>query len=222
MSSSKWSPEQALPEDVVKYLEQLKTEPHKHNNGPFYAFLHIISQLKATKRTGWLDFNVPGAESIADHMYRMAIIAMCSSDEKLDISRCVKIALVHDMAESLVGDITPADVNVSKQEKHCRELATMEYLKNLLSPVNAGAAQEIFELWNEYENLSSPEAIFVKDVDKFELMVQTLEYERIHKDKDLNRFLTVREQIKTAQVSDWADGILEERKQLWEKRDEEK
>jgi putative hydrolase of HD superfamily len=218
MSDSPWTPQQAVPDDLVSYLENLKVDPPSHKNGFFYAFLRILFQLKATKRTGWIDFDVPGPESIADHMYRMSIIAMCNSDENLDISRCVKMALIHDMAEALVGDITPADVSVSKQEKHRRELATMEYLRDLLTPVNARAAQEIFEIWNEYEDMSTPEAVFVKDVDKFELMVQTLEYERLNKDKDLSRFLTVRSQIKTSQVSDWADGILEERKLLWENK----
>lgn len=34
--------------------------------------------------------------------------------------RCVRLALVHDMAECIVGDIAPAD-NVPKEEKHRRE-----------------------------------------------------------------------------------------------------
>lgn len=37
--------------------------------------------------------------------------------------RCIKLALVHDMAECIVGDIAPAD-NVSKAEKHRREEAS--------------------------------------------------------------------------------------------------
>ncbi|KAF8876678.1 hypothetical protein BD779DRAFT_1629340 [Infundibulicybe gibba] len=43
--------------------------------------------------------------SISDHMYRMAVLAMCSSDSQLDISqcpnhsRCVMMSLVHDLAE---------------------------------------------------------------------------------------------------------------------------
>lgn len=50
------------------------------------------------------------AESIADHMYRMSIITMlCPPEEGIDKDRCVKLALIHDMAEALVGDITPPD-----------------------------------------------------------------------------------------------------------------
>ena len=34
--------------------------------------------------------------------------------------RCVKMSLAHDIAESIVGDLTPS-CNVSKEEKHQRE-----------------------------------------------------------------------------------------------------
>lgn len=39
------------------------------------------------------------------------------------VSRCIKLALVHDMAECIVGDIAPSD-NISKAEKHRREEAS--------------------------------------------------------------------------------------------------
>jgi len=48
-------------------------------------------------------------ESIADHMYRMAIITMMCPDPTVKKDRCVKMAIIHDMAEALVGDITPLD-----------------------------------------------------------------------------------------------------------------
>lgn len=43
-------------------------------------------------------------------MYRMSIITMlCPPEENIEKDRCVKLALIHDMAEALVGDITPLD-----------------------------------------------------------------------------------------------------------------
>jgi putative hydrolase of HD superfamily len=39
-------------------------------------------------------------------------------------------------------------------------------------------AQEIVGLWQEYEDAQTPEALFVKDLDKFEMIVQALEYEK--------------------------------------------
>lgn len=42
--------------------------------------------------------------------------------DQLCVLRCIKLALVHDMAECIVGDIAPSD-NISKAEKHRREEA---------------------------------------------------------------------------------------------------
>lgn len=80
--------------------------------------MHIIERLKTQTRTGWVNVKVPGrVESIADHMYRMAMLSLLSEeDEELDIAKCVQMAVVHDLAEALVGDITPHD-GISKAEK---------------------------------------------------------------------------------------------------------
>ena len=79
--------------------------------------MHLIEQLKLQKRTGWVREGVKGPESIADHMYRMAMLSLLSEeDEDLDIGKCVQLAVVHDLAEASVGDITPFD-GVTKEVK---------------------------------------------------------------------------------------------------------
>ena len=52
---------------------------------------------------------VKSPESIADHMYRMSLMGMIATfgDGTLDTNRCIKLALIHDLAEAKVGDITP-------------------------------------------------------------------------------------------------------------------
>jgi len=95
-------------------------------------FLTLIQSLKVTKRTGWVRKGISGPESIADHMYRMSIMALISADnEGLDHSRCMKIALAHDMAEALVGDITPHD-NVTKEDKEAMERTAMHKITSVL------------------------------------------------------------------------------------------
>lgn len=81
-------------------------------------FMHTIERLKTQTRTGWGNVGVPGRiESIADHMYRMSILALLSEeDQQLDIGKCVQMAVVHDLAEAIVGDITPHD-GISKEQK---------------------------------------------------------------------------------------------------------
>ena len=98
-------------------------------------------------------------------MHRMSIITLLcppSLSAKLDIPRCTKMALIHDMAESLVGDITPVD-GVTKAEKSRRESETMDYLcQSLLGRVNGGKqGEEIRRVWQEYEDGVTMESQFV-------------------------------------------------------------
>eukprot|EP00803_Ostreobium_quekettii_P011578 evm.model.scf_875.3 EVM.evm.TU.scf_875.3 scf_875:33738-39044(+) len=148
-------------------------------------FFTLLQQLKTTQRAGWGMRGVNNPESIADHMYRMGMMAMVAGNDSVDMNRCVKMALVHDVAESIVGDITPYD-GVSKEEKREREAAAMETIKNMLG-VHTSVAEEVGSLWREYESGSSPEALLVKDLDKLEMIQQAHEYEG-QQGKDLSEF----------------------------------
>ncbi|KAF7345435.1 HD domain-containing protein [Mycena venus] len=142
------------------------------------AFFHLIEKLKIQKRTGWVDNDIPNPESISDHMYRMAMLAMCCSDQKLDISKCVMMCLVHDLAEAHVGDIAPREGITSAEKRRREEEAMHNIVHDMLH--NSPAAQQIEALWKEYEERQTPEARFVKDLDRFEMAAQALEYERAH------------------------------------------
>jgi putative hydrolase of HD superfamily len=134
-------------------------------------FLLYVGQAKRTYRTGWVLRGVDKVESIADHMYRMSIMSLLlpttivSDESKV---RCMKLSLVHDLAESVVGDLTEYD-GVAKSEKHRRENEAMIYLTSLL-PDDVG--REIFLLFNEYENQKTNEANIVKDLDIFDMLLQ--------------------------------------------------
>jgi putative hydrolase of HD superfamily len=45
-----------------------------------FSFMFLVFTKQTTKRTGWVNHGVKESESIADHMYRMAIMAMISGD----------------------------------------------------------------------------------------------------------------------------------------------
>nr|XP_020442840.1 HD domain-containing protein 2 [Monopterus albus] len=138
-------------------------------------FMKLIGQLKRVPRTGWVYRNVKQPESVSDHMYRMAMMSLTITDPTLDKNRCIKLALVHDMAECIVGDIAPAD-NISKAEKHRREEEAMRHLTDLLPE---GLKQEIYGLWEEYETQSSSESKLVKQFDLLEMILQAHEYEEL-------------------------------------------
>ena len=182
-------------------------------------YMHYLQNLKLSKRTGWYHHGVPAPESIADHMYRMAMLAMLVDDTQLDVRKCVMMALVHDLAEAQVGDLTPM-CQVDKEEKTRREHAAIEYLtRDLLA--DTPAAQQIRALWDEYEARATPEARLVKDLDCFELCLQTFEYEQAQGIRDLQQFWQgAIPKIHNPQIRVWATALLEKRRTLWQARGE--
>ena len=92
-------------------------------------------------------------ESTAEHTWRLALLAMC---------------LVHDLGEAYEGDI-PAVAQCDPASKAAAELAAMERLTPLLP---AEAAARIRTLWEEYEACATPEARWVKALDKAETILQ--------------------------------------------------
>lgn len=206
-----WMPQNSIDEHIQGLLKPVDGKKSPINY--ILAFTQIISYLKKSKRTGWIDNGIPSehVESIADHMYRMSILTMIIPNDKIEIDRCVKIAIIHDIAEALVGDITPFG-GVTKAEKHRRELTTIQYLSSLIEPYNKTFAHDIVELWLDYEEIRSIEARYVKDIDKLEMIQQAWEYEQKFGLKyDLSEFYTARPAIKTPEISALADEIIKQR-----------
>lgn len=164
-------------------------------------FLHTIGRLKDTPRTGWVENGIPNVESVSDHMYRMSLLCMLCPDRFLDKDRMIRMALCHDMGESIVGDISPA-MKVPKEEKYEKEKKAMDYLTGLVPAMDIG--HEMKSYWNEYEAQQTPEAQFVRDMDLLEMIVQAHHYERTT-EKDLSSFFKSGEKI----VHPWAREIFE-------------
>lgn len=206
----------------------LKMSSDKASTDSMYAassaaaidFLTLTRSLKTTKRTGWVISGVSHPESIADHMYRMSLMAMIASfsNESLDTNRCIKLALIHDLAEAKVGDITP-HCGVSDEDKYKLELGTMEQIQSMLGPLLGG--DEIIELWKEYEEGASTEAKLLKDLDKIEMILQAQEYEAEGSSaKSLDQFFTSTEgKWRTEIGRAWAMEIVSRRKKVDDNND---
>lgn len=121
--------------------------------------------------------DVKDCESISGHMYRMSMMTFLleknPESEDLDRIKCMEIALVHDLAEALVGDITPY-CGISREEKRARELTAMKDIAKLIHP----GSDKLMELFYEYEKGETAEARFVKDLDRLDMMMQAFEYEK--------------------------------------------
>ena len=86
------------------------------------SFFRVVCNLKKIKRSGWIDkSNISSPESVADHSYSMCMMSMILSEIiDLDTEHIMKMANLHDLAESFVGDNMPDKIyyvhNIDKLE----------------------------------------------------------------------------------------------------------
>ncbi|KAJ8947873.1 hypothetical protein NQ318_010019 [Aromia moschata] len=94
--------------------------------------------------------------------------------EALDPEDVLKfLNLCRDLAESIVGDVTPKD-NIPEDKKHAME---DEAMKELTAYVGNEIGPFIYDLYKEYEAKETPEAKFVKDLDRFDMLFTATYYE---------------------------------------------
>ncbi|MEE8167456.1 MAG: HD domain-containing protein [Candidatus Hydrothermarchaeales archaeon] len=128
-----------------------------------------VERLKLTSREGWKLRGVREAESVAEHALGVAFLSMLLADEeKLDVEKVIRMALLHDLQEARVGDISIFSPRYP-EKREIEERAIDEALKHFPG---------YRKLWGEYVKGKSPEAKSVKQADKLELLIQALEYER--------------------------------------------
>ncbi|GJQ80836.1 hypothetical protein Trydic_g9422 [Trypoxylus dichotomus] len=140
-------------------------------------FLKLAYDLKGLQRKGWQVRDIPNPESIADHMYAMALMTfLIGNDSKLDRLKCMQLALIHDLPECIVGDIIPDDP-ITVEEKHKLEQDAIEKLTKLLNS-NSIVGKTIYDTYVEYREQKTPEARFVKDLDKFDMIFTAALYEK--------------------------------------------
>ena len=138
-------------------------------------FFEKVLELKNVPRQGWKEkLEIDNPESVADHSYSTAVLSMILSDmEGLDSEKIIRMALLHDLAESITGDIIPD--HIAKNEKIIKENnAIKQILKNLPDSIT----ESYFEIWNDYQKKSSKEAILLHEIDKLEMAFQAKFYQK--------------------------------------------
>jgi putative hydrolase of HD superfamily len=143
---------------------------------PALASYLRLMRLKRLYRQGWLKRGLPEAlcESVAEHSFGTALLALllagragdCGDFGKLDSGKAALLALVHEMGESYAGDITPVD-GVSREEKEALE-------RDAIARALEGHPDRgwLLSLWEEFEEGATPEAAFVRQLDRLEMGLQ--------------------------------------------------
>ena len=184
-------------------------------------FLMLMGRLKGTPRTGWVLSGVPEPETIAAHMYRMAIASSLIHNDgrPLDRALITRISLAHDMAESLVGDVAPAD-KMDAAAKHTAEASAMQLMSTVLRQGGRGDAGNEFQRHFEiYEDGTTTEAQYVKDLDKLDMILQALEYEARNPALDLGGFFrSTAGRFRTPEIQSWASEVVRRRDSMLQLR----
>lgn len=144
-------------------------------------FVQTVGTLKHIPRSGWQIRGIANPESVADHCFRMSLLAMLLADllvargVELDANRVLRMATLHELAESRIGDIPyPALRYIDAATKHAAEHAAVADLLAGFGPVG----ERYQALWLEFEARDTLEARLVNAADKLEMMIQAGEYER--------------------------------------------
>lgn len=148
----------------------------EQHSGEIVSLYARLAALKLLPRTGWLQRGVAQPESVAEHTFGVAALALlvAGAEPGLDQGRLLAIALVHDMAEALLGDL-PASARrlLGADAKHAAERQAAAELFGALPQ-----AGHYLALWDEYARGASREARLVKGLDRIEMLAQALAYER--------------------------------------------
>ena len=167
-------------------------------------FFFEVGKLKKMARRGWVINNIKNPESIAEHVFRAALMAWFLGTKKkgLNIERIIKMALIHDLCEIYAGDTTPYDSVLPrtkkqreklmktwprfsdsqkkkiKNNKHKKEKKSLE---KLIEKIPTDLKKEIRNLWLDYEYGLTPEGRFFHQTDRVENFLQALEYWKRYK-----------------------------------------
>lgn len=140
------------------------------------AQLHLAERLKNTTRHCYTSSG--RHESVAEHSWRLALMAYWISDEfpDLDMNKVIHMCLIHDLGEAFTGDI-PVFLKKQADESHEEDLL-MNWVSSLPSPF----CEDMRLLYEEMIERKTPEAKLYKALDGLEAVIA-------HNESDLSTWL---------------------------------
>jgi 5'-deoxynucleotidase YfbR-like HD superfamily hydrolase len=154
-----------------------------------FKFLDDVMSLKRVPRSGWVTYRISrhDVESVSSHTYSVAVIALLMSEMmrlrklEVDVEEVLKMALLHDLSESLTFDISKAFLRYLgrkgfQMKTRLEEKAMSRILADLQ---NDRLARTFRTAIKEYSSSDSLEARIVHCADAVDLLLQVIEYERM-------------------------------------------
>jgi|SRR5579872_3896138 len=137
--------------------------------------LHAAGVLKTIKRKGWAKAGVVNQESVADHSFRMALIgAYLGPETKLDTEKIIRMCLIHDLAESEIGDLTPDEKSSEDAHRKDEEGVMKEIFETLPDKERKIFTRDMTELFA----MRTSESRIVWQIDKLEMGLTMKDYLR--------------------------------------------
>ena len=142
----------------------------------FLDFLKVAEKLKCNTRHSYTSSG--RHESVAEHSWRLAVMAYFVRDEfpEADIDKVIQMCIFHDMGEAITGDI-PAFDKTSADSDH-----EVYVIDKLLDALPEPYRRDLKELFAEMEALETLEAKIYKALDKLEALIQ-------HNEADLSTWI---------------------------------
>jgi putative hydrolase of HD superfamily len=138
--------------------------------------MSILEKLKCNTRHSWT--TTGRHESVAEHCWRLALLAYFIKDEfpGADIQKVILMCLIHDIGEAFTGDI-PAFLK-TKEHESAEENAVSGFVRSLPKPYS----EELAALFHEMNAMETSEAKIYKALDKMEALMQ-------HNEADISTWL---------------------------------
>jgi putative hydrolase of HD superfamily len=147
------------------------------------------NQLKRVPRSGWVMRGLVDAESVSDHTFGVAFIALVLAhltERSVDVTKLLTIALLHDLPESVLGDIpSPASSYLLPNAKQTAEVGILTALLEELPEL-----EQWPRWWSEFEERTSVEGRLVRDADRLDMFIQAYVYEQTTGNRWLEEFWT--------------------------------
>lgn len=139
-------------------------------------FLAMAEKLKCNTRHSYTSSG--RHESVAEHSFRLALMAYMVSDEvpEIDTDKVIRMCLIHDLGEAITGDIP------SFEKTDSDEAAEDSAVSGFVNQLPEYWKKQLGEMYSEMNELKTPEAKLYKTLDKLEAVIQ-------HNEADISTWL---------------------------------